>query len=261
MANLNIFNRKFWFLKIIFIMIVSFSLIGKPEKTHTLNNIEGMISQHDETEYVILLHGMFRSAIAMKPAEVFLKDKGFKVINLSYPSTQYDIETLVQDHLAPQIRTLEENGAKEIHFVTHSMGGILVRHYLKHNLMPTLGRVVMLSPPNKGTELTNLFSDTQWYKDKIGPSGKQLGPSDNSWVNQLGDVDFELGVIAGNYNANYLTSWLLPGPDDGVVSVESMKVKGMADLLLVSEKHFNIRRFIPALQQSVYFIENGKFYQ
>jgi len=261
MTNLNIFNRKYWFLKIIIIIIISFSLVGKPERTHTLSNIDEMISQHTDTEYVVLLHGMFRSAIAMQPAEVFLKDKGFKVINMSYPSTQYDIETLVQDHLAPQIKTLEENGAKEIHFVTHSMGGILVRHYLKNNPMPTLGRVVMLSPPNKGTELTNLFADTQWYKNKIGPAGKQLNPSDNSWVNQLGSVDFELGVIAGNYNGNFITSWLLPGPDDGVVSVESMKVKGMADLLLVSEKHFNIRRFIPALQQSVYFIENGRFYQ
>jgi len=261
MTNLNIFNLKYWFLKITIIMIVSFSLIGKPEKTHTLSNIEQMISHHNKTEYVVLLHGMFRSAIAMKPAENFFKDKGFNVINMSYPSTQYNIETLVLDHLAPKIKTLEENGAKKIHFVTHSMGGILVRHYLKHNPMPSLGRVVMLSPPNKGTELTKLFSNTQWYKDKIGPSGKQLSSSDNSWVNQLGDVNFELGVIATNYNANLLTSWLLPGPDDGVVSVESMKVKGMADLLLVSEKHFNIRRFIPALQQSVYFIENGRFYQ
>ncbi|MBU2967923.1 hypothetical protein KO527_00905 [Pseudoalteromonas sp. C2R02] len=261
MTNLNIFNRKYWFLKIIILVAISFSFIGKPEKTHTLTNIEGMLSQHDESEYVVLLHGMFRSAIAMKPAETFLVDKGFQVINVGYPSTKYNIETLVKEHLAPQIKTIENNGAKKIHFVTHSMGGILVRHYLKNNPMPTLGRVVMLSPPNKGTELTNLFSDTQWYKDKIGPSGKQLSPSLNSWVNQLGEVDFELGIIAGNYNANLLTSLLLPGPDDGVVSVESMKVKGMADLLLVSEKHFNIRRFIPALQQSVYFIENGRFYQ
>ena len=127
--------------------------------------------------------------------------------------------------------------------------------------MPTLGRVVMLSPPNKGTELTNLLADTDWYKEKVGPAGKQLNANQNSWVNQLGSVDFDLGIIAGNYNANLITSWLLPGPDDGVVSVESMKVKGMVDFLLVSEKHFNIRRFIPALQQSVYFIENGRFYQ
>jgi len=261
MTNLNIFNRKYWFLKIIFILIVSFSFIGKPEKTHTLQSIEDKIFQHSETEHVILLHGMFRSAIAMKPAESFLTEKGFKVINMSYPSTQHDIETLVQNYLMPQIVSLEESGASKIHFVTHSMGGILVRHYLKNNQMPALGRVVMLSPPNKGTELTNLFADTDWYKEKIGPAGKQLNPNQNSWVNQLGSVDFELGVIAGNYNGNFLTSWLLPGPDDGVVSVESMKVKGMADLLLVSEKHFNIRRFIPALQQSVYFIENGRFYQ
>jgi pimeloyl-ACP methyl ester carboxylesterase len=261
MAKFNIFTRKHWFIKMIVLIMISFSLIGKPEKTHTLINIEDMISQHKETEYVILLHGMFRSAIAMRPAELFLKEKGFKVINLSYPSTKYNIETLVQNYLLPEIISLEANGAKKIHFVTHSMGGILVRHYLKNNPMPSLGRVVMLSPPNKGTELTKLFADTDWFKDKIGPAGKQLNPSHNSWVNQLGSVDFELGIIAGNYNGNLLTSWLLPGPDDGVVSVESMKVTGMADLLLVSEKHFNIRRFIPALQQSVYFIENGRFYQ
>ena len=127
--------------------------------------------------------------------------------------------------------------------------------------MPYLGRVVMLSPPNKGTELTNIFSDTQWFKDNIGPAGTQLNPHSTSWVNQLGDVNFELGIIAGNYNGNWLTAWLLPGADDGVVSVDSMKVTGMTDFLLVSEKHFNLRRLIPALQQAVYFIENGQFYQ
>ncbi|SFD25816.1 esterase/lipase family protein [Pseudoalteromonas denitrificans] len=261
MNKLNIFNRKNWFLKGIILVIISFSLIGKPEKTHQLDNIEELISQHNNDEYIILLHGMFRSAFAMKPAEIFLKEKGFNIVNMSYPSTQYDIETLVAEHLRPLVLSLEQQGVKKIHFVTHSMGGILVRQYLKNYPMPYLGRVVMLSPPNKGTELTNIFSDTQWFKDNIGPAGTQLNPHSTSWVNQLGDVNFELGIIAGNYNGNWLTAWLLPGADDGVVSVDSMKVTGMTDFLLVSEKHFNLRRLIPALQQAVYFIENGQFYQ
>lgn len=211
-------------------------------------------------ESVILLHGLWRDSTAMEPMKDFLSRYGYNVTNISYPSNKHNIETLVADYLGPVVsRVLEQNPNANIHFVTHSMGGILVRHYLKQNTLSNLGKVVMLSPPNQGTELSNIATDMslEWH----GPAGKQLTSDKGSWVNQLGPVNFELGIIAGNHSTNWLTSWVIDGENDGVVSVQNTKVAGMSDFIIVPEKHFRIRKFPIALQQTVYFLQNGVFYK
>lgn len=234
-------------------------LVGCQQKTHLIPDIEPSVTPHTGDDYVVLLHGMWRNARAMAPIESYLLIKGYRVINISYPSTEYPIETLVEQHLHPAVKNLELTSSQKIHFVTHSMGGILVRYYLKHYGMASLGKVVMLSPPNQGTELVDMLQGSEWFQDATGPSGVQLGTESSALTKQLGPVDFDLGVIAGNYNPNWITSMLVPGPDDGVVSVESTKVEGMKDFLLVSERHYQLRGHKPVLQQIAYFLEHGKF--
>jgi triacylglycerol lipase len=163
------------------------------------------------------------------------------VTSISYPSTKQDIESLVRNYLHPAVQTAQTKGTQNIHFVTHSMGGILVRYYLKNYPMENLGKVVMIAPPNQGTELAELFVDSSWIDTNSGPAKIQLSALQDSWVNQLGPVNFAVGIIADNYNFNLLTAWLLPGDEDGVVSVESTKVKSMKDFMIVPEKHFRLR--------------------
>jgi hypothetical protein len=141
------------------------------------------------------------------------------------------------------------------------MGGILVRYYLKNHPLEGLGKVVMIAPPNQGTELAELFADSSWIDIKTGPAKLQLSAQQDSWVNQLGPVNFAVGIIAGNYNSNLLTAWLLPGEDDGVVSVESTKVKNMQDFMIVNEKHFKLRGNITVLHQAAYFLKHSNFYR
>ena len=212
-------------------------------------------------DHVILLHGMYRSAYAMKPVERFFTEQGYKVTNISYPSTEQDIESLVNNYLAPVVESLMSGENTKLHFVTHSMGGILVRYYLQHNGVDNLGKVVMIAPPNHGTALAELFADSSVIDTNSGPAKEQLSSQSDSWVNQLGPVDFELGVIAGNYNKNPITAWLLAGDDDGVVAVESTKVENMNDFITVADKHFRLRSNKTVLQQAAYFLKYSAFFR
>lgn len=216
---------------------------------------------NNQRDTIVLLHGMWRSSVAMEPAEKFLKTKGYKVVNLSYPSTEFAIETLVDEYLQPAMEELQIKPGQKVHFVTHSMGGILVRYYLKNNQVDYIGRVVMIAPPNQGTELAGLFEDSSWVNVKRGPAATQLSSEAHSWVKSLGPVNFELGVIAGNKNNNWVTDWLLPGDDDGVVTVESTKVENMQDFMIVPVKHYRIRGNDLVLNQAAYFLKHGRFYR
>lgn len=242
-------------------LLVSLLLILGCQVKPEAQVVDYSLDLSNEKGHVILLHGMFRSSYAMEPIEKFLRAQGYEVTNVSYPSTEYEIEKLVADYLAPEVDQLMNQGAKEIHFVTHSMGGILVRYYLKNNSIDNLGKVVMIAPPNKGTPLADLFSDSDWINAGNSPAKTQLSAEEGSWVQQLGPVEFELGVIAGNYNTNWVTSWLLSGEDDGVVSVDSTKVENMKDFITVPEKHYYLRASITVLQQAAYFLKHGEFFK
>ena len=215
----------------------------------------------NKQDVVVLLHGMWRDERAMRPVEKYLTAQGYQVLNLSYPSTEYPIEDLVNAYLKPQIDAIPMQRGQQLHFVTHSMGGILVRYFLKHNQPKNIGRVVMIAPPNQGTELATLFADSEWVDVKRGPAAEQLSSAEESWVRSLGPVEFELGVIAGNYNSNWVTDWILPSDDDGVVTVESTKVDNMRDFVTVPEKHYRLRGNSYVLKQAAYFLKYGLFYR
>jgi hypothetical protein len=150
-------------------------------------------------------------------------------------------------------------GASRIHFVTHSLGGILVREYLATHSLPALGRVVMLGPPNQGSEIVDRLGSWRLFAVINGPAGRQLGTGAHSVPNRLGPVTYPVGVIAGHHSINWINSWLIPGPDDGKVSVARTVVAGMTDHLVLPCSHPFLMRDRTAIRQTIHFLGHGRF--
>lgn len=186
-----------------------------------------------------------------------LHEAGFAVENLSYASTSRGIEDLARETLEPVF--VAAGATQRVHFVTHSLGGILVRVYAAARRPPALGRVVMLAPPNEGSELADALASNVLYRAATGPAGQQLGTGSNSVPLRLGPVDFELGVIAGNRTLNPFFSRIVPGVDDGKVSVERARVEGMKDFLVVPCSHTWIMTDRDVIAQTLRFLREGRF--
>jgi len=189
-----------------------------------------------------------------------LKNAGYSVFNCNYPSRKHPIELLSINIIAQAIQhCLEKYHPTRIHFVTHSMGGIMVRYYLSQHSVPVLGRVVMLGPPNAGSELVDRLSGYQLFALINGPAGKQLGTEASSLPKSLGPVDYEVGIIAGNKNLNLLSSILIPGDHDGKVSTQSARLEGMADFIQLPVSHSFMMNQQEVIQQTLYFLAQGSF--
>jgi len=209
---------------------------------------------------VILLHGLLRDSRSMEKMSASLVDAGYEVTNVDYPSHSASVEELSETILGATLARLDnKDSAAKIHFVTHSLGGILVRQYLSRHQVPQLGRVVMLAPPNQGSEVVDKLGDLKAFEWINGPSGKELGTSPESVPNKLGPVHFELGVIAGDRSINGINSRMIPGPDDGKVSVERTKVQGMKEHITLHATHPYIMKNREAIGQTVFFLGNGTF--
>lgn len=137
----------------------------------------------------------------MQPLAKYLKQQGYTVLNQGYASLSAPVEQLAEATLAPAFARLADQGVETIHVVTHSMGGILLRCYLAQQRPQQLGRVVMLSPPNQGSELVDVLKRFSWFRLLFGPAGSQLGTGGDALPIRLGAVDFSLGVITGNRSA------------------------------------------------------------
>jgi triacylglycerol lipase len=208
---------------------------------------------------VVLLHGLARTANSMSAMENAFRERGFRVANVDYPSRDEGVENLSVKAIQSGLDTCSASNDEKIHFVTHSMGGILVRYYLAHHAMANLGRVVMLAPPNNGSEVVDNIGDVPGFGLVNGPAGKQLGTGPDGIPSQLGPVTYPVGIIAGTRTINPILSQYLPNPDDGKVSVESTKVAGMADFLALPASHPFIMRDKEAIRQAIAFIETGAF--
>ena len=170
-------------------------------------------------ECVVLLHGLARSSYSMAKMETALLSAGYRTANVDYPSRSHRIQDLARYIGEQGVGACRKQVDSRIHFVTHSMGGILVRYYLAANSLDGLGRVVMLAPPNRGSLLTDQLRDEAWYKWLTGPAGQQLGTGPDGIPGMLGAVDYPVGVIAGNVHSP-VDKWLaqmIPGTDDGNV--------------------------------------------
>ncbi|WP_041598404.1 esterase/lipase family protein [Hahella chejuensis] len=208
---------------------------------------------------VVLLHGLARTSRSLNRMQRYLDAQGFETFNLNYPSTRLSLESLVTQHLYPALLARFGANSSPLHFVTHSMGGILVRvlSALKPDI--SIGRVVMLSPPNQGSEVVDKLGGLMLFKLLNGPAGGQLGALDNKLLQNLGSPDFECGVITGDRSVNPLLSLMINGPNDGKVSVERAKLTGMRDFLTLPASHPFIMRNQTALEQTLHFLREGRF--
>lgn len=209
-------------------------------------------------ECVVLLHGLARTARSMGELQERFSAEGYAVLNIDYPSTQYPIETLADKYVGPLVERRCGTGFKKVHFVTHSLGGIIVRYYLEHHNLHTLGRVVMLSPPNQGSRLADAMHDMFIFRWLNGPAGVQLRTGKNGLPARLGAVDYDLAVITGNRSLNPLYSYIIPGDDDGKVSVNSARVDGMDVFEVVPHTHTFIMQSDDVIDHVLRYVVSGR---
>ncbi len=213
----------------------------------------------NKNEAVICLHGLRRTKNSMGKIEKRLQKNGYTVFNRSYPSHKKTVEALSIEFLSPLIDIISKENFDKIHFVTHSLGGILVRQYLQNNRLPEGSRIVMLSPPNNGSEVTDLLKDWKLYQLFNGPAGLQLGTDSLSIVKKLNPVKEDIGIIAGNLTLEPWFSIFIAGDDDGKVSTQSAKLTEMKDFLIVHEGHTFIAQDNQTIEQILFFLQNGVF--
>ena len=206
---------------------------------------------------VILLHGLARTRRSMSRLQHKLEQRGYRVVNRGYDSRSADVETLALDAIDGALALCA--GAPRVHFVTHSLGGILVRQYLAHHDIDNLGRVVMLGPPNRGSELVDKWRNFPGFYFIYGKAGLQLGTSETSVPNRLGQADFDVGIIAGTRSLNPILSSFFAGANDGRVSVENTRLRGMSDHLEMEVTHFFMMRNDAVIDQVIHYLESGSF--
>jgi pimeloyl-ACP methyl ester carboxylesterase len=216
---------------------------------------------HDSasSELVILLHGILLNRLSMFKMQRCIAKAGFATLNIGYPSSRYPLDVLA-DKLHEQLSSHALSRFKAVHFVGFSMGNLLIRAYLTKYRPENLGKVVMIAPPNKGSELADYFQNWWLYKKLYGPAGQQLITRQSEFQAILGDkLDYETGIIAGSRSQGIILSRLLPKPNDGKVTVENTRMNGMKDHIILSTNHIQISRHKGVIKQTVHFLKHGLF--
>lgn len=205
-------------------------------------------------EPVVLLHGLARGPASMRSLERALVAAGHPVCNVGYPSRQQDLAGLARLHVLPRIRACFPGYSGRVHFVTHSMGGLVVRQLAAEQSLP-IGRVVMLAPPNHGSEIVDRIGDSALFRRLAGPAAQQL----RSRPHDVPPASFQLGVLAGDRTLNPWLSLLLPGANDGKVTVASTRLPGMQDFRVLHTSHPLILHNRTAITMTLNFLEHGCF--
>jgi len=208
---------------------------------------------------VILLHGLARTASSMEKLQSHLEQASYRVVNMDYESRKHPVAALAEMAIGEGLQQCYKQPVDQIYFVTHSLGGILVRQYLNQHNIPELRRVVMLGPPNQGSEVVDKLREMPGFEAFNGPAGLQLGTGETDIPKQLGPVDFELGVIAGAQSINLILSTYLPGTDDGKVTIKSAQVEGMSDFIILPVTHPMMMKNATVIAQTLHFLQHGAF--
>jgi len=208
---------------------------------------------------VVLLHGISRTSRSFRKMQAAIEGCGFDTLNLGYASRRKALEQLAED-IHPAIEGFAAGIEGSIHFVGHSMGGLLARAYLAKYRPKRLGRVVMLGTPNGGSEIADRLKNVKAYRAWFGPAGQQLITQRDAALDAiLPSVDYPVGIIAGNRSIYPISSALLPKPHDGRVSVENTRLVGMVDHVVIGVSHPSLLRNALAVEQTIAFLREGRF--
>lgn len=209
-----------------------------------------------DREVVVLLHGFGRSNSAMWLLGSRLERAGYYVQRVGYTSLRRTPDEILRE-VSVQIDTCCRDHPRKVHFVGHSLGGLMIRAYLQNNRVSNLGRVVLIGTPNKGTAAADRYHDN-WLMKIFGPTARAMGTDEDSFPNSLQKPYYPVGVIAGMHD-NAANDSVLPGRDDGLVPVEATKLEGMTDFWVVETGHSMLRYNEEVAGQTVAFLKNGKF--
>lgn len=205
-------------------------------------------------EKVVLLHGLWRSRHAMEPLARRLEAEGFCTLNLPYASSRKPLDLIARE-IREQVRAFA--GDEPVHFVTHSLGGIIARLLIAESPPWRQGRLVMMAPPNSGSEIIDWISRHPLLRTVIGPAGRSLAT--NGVPNQLPDLpqDLEAIAIMGNRVTIPFFSKLLDAENDGIVSANRGKIHGLRGFSVIEADHTFIQIHPDAVRQTLAFLKNG----
>lgn len=213
-------------------------------------------------ETVILLHGIGRSPASMQDMEEALQRNGYHTLNIGYPSLDQSIPDISQWLRKTHLTESFWQQASKVHFVTHSMGGLVAQHYLAEykSVIPAgkMGRAVMLGPPHQGSEVADTLDALPPYHWYYGPAASELTTKRHPAESE--DIWYELGIIAGTTEWPYpVAAFLIPGESDGRVSVNSTKTPGMADHTTLPATHSFIMNKARVQNLTRHFLQTGRF--
>lgn len=209
-----------------------------------------------EGESVVLVHGLGRSPASMALLAQRLKWAGYQVENVGYESLTAPFPEQVATLAAAVEACCTES--PRVHFVGHSLGGLVIRRYLAEDGHPRLGRVVLLTPPSRGSHFVEWLGDVPAAVDALGPVGSALGTDSTDLPATLPPPDYEMGIIAGTRSVHPIGPLAIPGPDDGILSVEQTRVEG-ASLLVIPRTHFLIMNSRHTASAVIRFLRTGSF--
>ena len=211
-------------------------------------------------DYVVLIHGVTKWPNTMAKAARHLNSQGFHTIQIDYPATRFELGTLIDRYIHPVVAGPAADKSRRVHFVGHSMGCIVIRHYLTERRPPNLGRVVMLAPPNSGIKLIDSVGTMRLVKWYTGPVGQQLGTGKDSLPNRLGPIDYETGVIMGrNPHYLYFLSPITGYRGDGILRVRRGRVEGAKAFTTVNTNHIELNHNPEVSALACAFLKSGKF--
>lgn len=213
-----------------------------------------------DQEAVILLHGLGRTERSMRRIGRSLGQNGFAVFNTGYASLDWSIEEAAERVVAKTVEDCRSRGFRRIHFVTHSMGAIVVRYYLQNHRLPDGSRIVMLAPPNGGSEVVDWAQAHVGLFDRLaGPAAAELNTGTEALPARLNPIEPAVGILIGHHSWNPFFSAILPGADDGKVSVQGARLPEMRDFLVVPTNHTTILINARVRRQILHFLQKGHF--
>lgn len=208
-------------------------------------------------EAVVLLHGITRSSKSFEPLQRELKKQGYLVFSVDYPSTQITIQQAASN-LQQVLKSLE--GIETLSLVGHSMGGLVIRAWTEDYEDSRLDRVIMLGTPNQGAEMADFLKAFLPYQWVMGKAGQQLGTDKQSAPALLPAPRVPFGIIAGGRGEQTIGyNPLLPGDNDGTVTVASAHLEGESDFLRIPCLHMSYMRDQKVIEAVVHFLEDGSF--